>query len=84
MPAAGPRCPSADRWLRTASPAGTWRWRSSSAAERHGDIPVGVRATDERGNYDGALVLPSTLPLGDYEAHARTLGDARCGRGQSE
>jgi len=49
-----------------------------------GDIPVGVLATDERGNYDGALVLPSSVPLGDYEAHARTLGDARCGRGQTK
>ena len=49
----------------------------------HGDVPVGVLATDERGNYDGALVLPASVPLGDYEAHARTLGDARCGRGQT-
>jgi hypothetical protein len=50
----------------------------------HGDVPVGLLATDERGNYDGALVLPATVPLGDYEAHARTLGDARCGRGQTK
>jgi hypothetical protein len=49
-----------------------------------GEIPVGVLATDERGNYDGALVLPASVPLGDYEAHARTLGDARCGRGQTK
>lgn len=49
-----------------------------------GEIPVGVLATDERGNYDGALVLPATVPLGDYEAKARTLGDARCGRGQTK
>ncbi|MBX3219833.1 MAG: transglutaminase domain-containing protein [Labilithrix sp.] len=48
-----------------------------------GDIPVGVLATDERGNYAGALVLPASVPLGDYEAHARTLGDGRCGRGQT-
>jgi len=50
----------------------------------HGDIPVGVLATDEHGNYDGALVLPTTVPLGDYEAHARTLGDSRCGRGHTK
>jgi hypothetical protein len=49
-----------------------------------GEIPVGVLATDDRGNYDGALVLPSTVPLGDYEAKARTLGDSRCGRGQTK
>ena len=48
-----------------------------------GDIPVGVLATDDRGNYAGALVLPPRVPLGDYEAHARTLGDGRCGRGQT-
>jgi len=52
-------------------------------SQHQGDVPVGVLATDERGNYDGALVLPSSVPLGDYEAHARTLGDARCGRGQT-
>jgi hypothetical protein len=50
----------------------------------HGDLPVGVLATDERGNYDGALVLPATVPLGDYEAFAHTLGDSRCGRGRTK
>lgn len=50
----------------------------------NGDIPVGVLATDERGNYDGALVLPASVPLGDYEAKARTLGDSRCGKGQTK
>lgn len=49
----------------------------------HGEISVGVLATDERGDFAGALVLPGTVPLGDYEAHAQTLGDARCGRGQT-
>jgi hypothetical protein len=51
---------------------------------RTGDFPVGVLATDERGNYDGALVLPASVPLGDYEAKARTLGDSRCGKGQTK
>jgi hypothetical protein len=46
-----------------------------------GDVPIGVVATDDKGAYDGALVLPSTLPLGDYDVAARTFGDARCGRG---
>jgi uncharacterized membrane protein YgcG len=53
-------------------------------SKTQGDIPVGVLATDERGHYDGALVLPPSVPLGDYEAHARTLGDARCGNGQTK
>jgi hypothetical protein len=47
------------------------------------EIPIGVLATDERGAYDGAIVLPATVPLGDYELAARTGGDARCGRGQT-
>ena len=54
------------------------------AGELAGLGPVGVLATDERGNFDGALVLPASVPLGDYEAHARTLGDARCGRGHTK
>ena len=53
-------------------------------SRQQGEIPVGVLATDERGNYDGALVLPATVPLGDYEAKARTLGDSRCGKGTSK
>lgn len=48
-----------------------------------GDIPIGVIATDDGGAYDGALVLPVTVPLGDYDVAARTLGDARCGRGHT-
>jgi hypothetical protein len=47
------------------------------------DVSIGVLATDERGNYDGALVLPPTVPLGEYDVAARTLGDQRCGRGQT-
>ena len=45
--------------------------------------PLGLLATDERGNYDGAIVLPHALPLGEYDVVARTLGDARCGPGQT-
>lgn len=47
------------------------------------EIPLGLLATDERGNYDGAIVLPPTVPLGEYDVTARTLGDARCGRGST-
>jgi hypothetical protein len=50
----------------------------------NGDIPIGQLATDEHGAYDGALVLPRVVPLGDYDVQARTLGDARCGRGQTK
>lgn len=47
------------------------------------EIPLGLLATDERGSYDGAIVLPKTVPLGDYDVAARTLGDARCGKGHT-
>lgn len=48
-----------------------------------GDVVVGQLATDERGAYDGALVLPAEVPLGEYEIWAHTLGDARCGQGRT-
>jgi hypothetical protein len=48
-----------------------------------GEVSVGQLATDERGAYDGAIVLPSAVPLGDYDVQARTPGDARCGTGLS-
>ena len=49
-----------------------------------GNVPIGQLATDERGAYDGAIVLPSAVPLGDYDVQARTLGDTRCGLGFSK
>lgn len=48
-----------------------------------GDVAIGQLATDERGAYDGAIVLPAAVPLGDYDVQARTLGDNRCGIGLS-
>lgn len=50
----------------------------------HGEVPIGQLATDERGAFDGAIVLPAAVPLGDYDVVARTLGDARCGMGISQ
>ncbi len=49
-----------------------------------GNVAIGQLATDERGNYEGALVMPQTLPLGDYEVWGYTLGDARCGVGKTK
>ncbi|MCL2723553.1 MAG: transglutaminase-like domain-containing protein [Polyangiaceae bacterium] len=46
------------------------------------EIPIGELATDEHGAYDGALVIPTRVQLGDYDLGARTLGNARCGSGQ--
>ena len=46
-----------------------------------GDVPLGALATGEDGTYEGAVVVPSGVPLGEYDLYARTPGDARCGRG---
>jgi transglutaminase-like putative cysteine protease len=52
-------------------------------SRQQGDVAIGQLATDERGAYDGAIVLPAAVPLGDYDVQARTLGDSRCGLGFS-
>ena len=52
-------------------------------SRQQGNVAIGQLATDERGAYDGAIVLPSAVPLGDYDVQARTLGDKRCGLGFS-
>jgi hypothetical protein len=52
-------------------------------SRQQGDVSVGQLATDERGAYDGAIVLPAAVPLGDYDMQARTPGDSRCGMGFS-
>jgi hypothetical protein len=43
-------------------------------------VTVGTLATGDDGAFEGAVV-PSGVPLGDYELLAETPGDARCGRG---
>lgn len=45
--------------------------------------PLGQLVTDDKGTYDGALVLPPSLTLGEYGVVARTPGDLRCGAGES-
>jgi hypothetical protein len=47
------------------------------------EVPVGALATDDKGAYDGSIVLPAAMTLGEYEIVARTRGDARCGAGVS-
>lgn len=47
-------------------------------------VPAGSLATDERGAFDGSLVLPAAMALGDYEVVAITAGDAKCGPGSSQ
>lgn len=44
---------------------------------------VGSLSTDGEGVYDGAVVLPRDLPIGDHELLVTTAGDSACGPGQA-
>jgi hypothetical protein len=44
---------------------------------------LGSAVTNDDGAFDGAIVVPGTTPLGDYDVFVRTPGDARCGRGSN-
>ena len=46
-------------------------------------VRVGGLATDDKGEFNGAIVLPQAVSLGDYSVVARTTGDAHCGEGGS-
>jgi hypothetical protein len=45
---------------------------------------VGSLSTDERGHYDGAVVIPRDFSLGEYRLMVETPGDARCRAGRSK
>jgi hypothetical protein len=44
---------------------------------------IGSLSTDEQGIYDGAVVVPRDLPIGDHELAVATAGNAECGPGQA-
>lgn len=44
---------------------------------------LGSLSTDERGLYDGAVVMPPDVPIGDHQLVVTTGGDARCGPGDA-
>jgi hypothetical protein len=44
---------------------------------------IGTVATDDKGGFAAAIVLPTSVPVGDYDVFARTDGASRCGRGAS-
>src|SRR6185503_4133286 len=46
-------------------------------------LPLGVLVTDGDGRYEGRVVVPYTVPPGDYEVQATTPGNAVCGEGES-
>jgi hypothetical protein len=47
-------------------------------------IVVGSLSTDERGAYDGSVVVPRELSLGDYDLSLRTPGGSSCAAGVSK
>jgi hypothetical protein len=51
-------------------------WLREPASSRK--TPLGTLATDDNGVFEGTVV-PSGVPLGDYDVTADTRGDARCG-----
>jgi len=58
--------------------------RDASAGPTAREARIGGAVTDANGNFSATFVLPSAVPVGDYDVVARTDGDARCGRGGSE
>jgi hypothetical protein len=42
-------------------------------------VQIGTLATDDQGDFDGRVVVPASVTLGDYDVVARTGGDSRCG-----
>lgn len=46
-------------------------------------IVIGSLSTDERGRFDGSVVIPRDFTLGDYDLVVSTPGDNRCAPGRS-
>jgi hypothetical protein len=45
---------------------------------------IGSLSTDERGRYDGAVIVPRDFGVGDYDLVVATPGDARCGAARTD
>jgi transglutaminase-like putative cysteine protease len=58
-------------------------WLRDAGAPAPRMLRLGTLATGDDGHFAGAIVVPGSTPLGDYEVVARTPGDARCGAGGS-
>jgi hypothetical protein len=44
---------------------------------------IGALSSDDDGRFQGAVVVPLEVQVGDYELMVATPGDARCGPGTS-
>lgn len=47
----------------------------------HAELPLGALATDADGRFQGAVVVPPTVGVGNHDLTLSTPGDLRCGRG---
>lgn len=47
------------------------------------ELALGTLATDDHGAFEGSVVVPTSLALGEYDVSAHTPGDSRCGAGKS-
>jgi hypothetical protein len=45
--------------------------------------PLGALASDGAGHFDGAVTIPLSVQVGDYDVVVSTPGDSRCGPGRS-
>jgi hypothetical protein len=46
-------------------------------------VAVGSLSTDDRGRYDGAVIVPRDFAVGDYDLVVATPGDTRCNAGRT-
>jgi hypothetical protein len=53
-------------------------------AQAKREARIGSVIVDDKGAFAGAIVIPSTVAVGDYDVVARVEGDKRCGAGASQ
>lgn len=53
-----------------------------SLTMENAEVPLGALATDGDGRFQGAVVMPPTVGVGEHELILSTPGDLRCGRGR--
>ena len=51
---------------------------------KHHEVSIGSVATDDKGAYASSIVVPESVPVGDYDVIAHTTGDTHCGAGISD
>ncbi len=47
------------------------------------EYPIGTLVSDEAGAFEGSVIVPPSIPLGDYELVVRTAASEGCGDGEA-